>query len=530
MFLAMTFNCSFANDLLEPLQLIEIRNTPKQNPEYFNLANIVDTILNSNEYVQKPDVSEDTTLRKSFLATTEKFNQGNALNAYNEYKELISKTDKDLSLLNLADVFYSVGFFSLAKEAQDKIINKNQYLSIIQDLEKSNLPAFGLSREDEIFFAKLYSSIFYDNSSQEALDEIIKQKNQYKNNDYYHYISALAYLDLKKYSKAYSSINKAIKLNEQNVNYKLTKADILIAQNKNSQALSLLKTLEKQRLISARNEIIIKKQIALMGASKNEKEKKYHSIMVNYLEGNFEKTKKDCLTILNFDKDNDKILSLYAKAELALGNIERANTYFLNSYKLNKSNLDTLIGLGDINYIHKDYKNSIKMYKKALKNAKDTEAKVEILIKLAVSQREYAKTPKELRKTELLVDKYSSDAYLSYYKSAISIAQKNPVLKEDFLKRSSDINPLFKNATGELIELDLKNKNYKTALGLINTVAFTLEKNYYYYYLCGQYNEYTNKKQDAIQFYKTSLNLNPSFEAANHKLLNLVSNERGEEI
>ena len=261
--------------------------------------------------------------------------------------------------------------------------------------------------------------------------------------------------------------------------------------------------------------------------TKNNNERKYHIVNKTFLEGNFEKSKKDCQNILNFDRSNEKITTLYAKSELAMGEIERANVYFVNSYKLEKNNIDTLIGLGDIRYLHGDYKNAVKIYKKAYKKDKSNN---ESLIKLATAQKQHAQNPKELKKLETKIDKMGKDAYLDYYKSAISIAQKNGVLKEEFLKNALNINPLYENALGELIELHLKNKNYQLAKSLIYNVSFTLEKNYYYYYLCGLYNQAINKRQEAVQFYKTSLNLNPSFEIANTRLLKLIPDLINEEI
>ena len=266
----------------------------------------------------------------------------------------------------------------------------------------------------------------------------------------------------------------------------------------------------------------------ILGAiSKNDKDKKFHIANKMFLEGNFEKTKKDCQNILNFDKENDKIIALYAKSELALGNIERANVYFVNAYKIDKNNLDTLIGLGDIRYLHGDYKNSVKTYKKALKKDKNN---YEIILKLANAQKQHTKYPKEIKKLESTIDKMPKKEYMAYYKTAISQAQKNVVLKEEYLKKALNINPMQENALGELIELHLKNKNYKIAKGLIYNASFTLEKNYYYYYLCGLYNQAIGKRKEAMQFYKTSLNLNPSFEIANSKLLKLIPDSFDEEI
>ena len=89
---------------------------------------------------------------------------------------------------------------------------------------------------------------------------------------------------------------------------------------------------------------------------------------------------------------------------------------------------------------------------------------------------------------------------------------------------------MYENALGSLIELYLKNNQFVLAKGLIYNVSFTLEKNFYYYYLCGLYNQATKKNNDAIQFYKTSLNLNPNFEIANTKLLKLIPDTINEEI
>ncbi len=512
-------------DLLQVQKTTEIKNqTQKPSSNYFSLANIVDNFLNNEQTPN--DIQEDKTqIRKEFISITSKFNQGNANSAYDEYNGLIDKLDDDILLLNLSKIFYEIGFFSLAHKAEAKIVYKNQYYNNINDLELSYKPKSLLTKEDEIFFAKIYSSIFYDNSANEASGELIAKKEKYNKNDYYNYLLSQSYFEQKNYHKALNAINKAISLNSENVNYKLAKADILTSNKKYSDALNIVKKLAKNpKIICLLPDIKIKKQNLIALTSSN-KEKKYATVYKTFLEGNFEKTKKDCLSILNFDKDNDKIIALYAKSELALGNIERANTYFTNAYKINKSNLDTLIGLGDIRYIHKDYKGSIKMYKKALGIDKKHS---ETLMKLALAQKEYAKTPKELNKINAKYEKIPK-SFFTYYACALSSAQKNKVLKEDFLKKSLGINPLYMHSIGEMVELDLQNKNFKTAKGLIDLASFTLKKNYYYYYLLGLYSEAENRKQDAIQYYKTSLNLNSGFEIANIRLLKLIPN-RNEEI
>lgn len=516
------------DNLLEPVSEIKIQTEPKQNTNYFNLANIVDTLLTNDNKTQETGVDKKSQIRKNFIDATSKFNQGNAKVAYDEYDVLINKIENDSSLLALSKVFYEIGYFSLANKAIEKIVYKNQFYDNIADLEKSYKPKNDLTYDDEIYFAKLYSSIYFDNSAQEAVNDLLEKKLTYQKNDYYNYILSCANLELKEYSKALDYINKAISINPNNISYKIQKIDILINSKKYKDAQNLIEKLEKSNSsVIFANTIALKKEIVLANTSSNDDEKKYHIANKSFIEGNYEKTKKDCQNILNFDKDNDKIITLYAKSELALDNIERANVYFVNSYKENKNNIETLIGLGDIKYLHGDYKNAVKTYKKAYNKDKNN---YETLIKLTTAHRQYAQNPKELKKLELKLDKMPKTEYISYYNSAISIAQKNDVLKEEFLKRALEINPMYENALGELVKLNLKNKNYKNARGLIYNAAFTLEKNYYYYYLCALYSQAMNKKQDAIHFYKTSLNLNPNFEIANIKLLKLIPSVSNEEI
>ena len=509
--------------------LVPSSNTQNNNTSYFNLANIVDTLLNNETKVNKENVSDKKVqMRKDFINITSKFNQGNASVAYDEYKQLIDKIDDDTSILTLSKVFYEIGFFSLGNKAIDKIVYKNYFYDNISDLEKSYIPKANLSQEDEIYFAKLYSSIYFDNSSLEAINELNIKKSQYQKNDYYHFMLSRAYFETKKYNDALNSINKAISIANDNLQYQMFKIDILTNAKKYSDALKIIQKLEKMpSCVNFAQDIQIKKECILAQSSGNEKERKYHAVKKAFLEGNYEKVKKDCQNILNFDKDNAKIITLYAKSELASGNVERANTFFVNSYKLEKNNKETIIGIGDIKFMHRDYKNAVKMYKKAYSKDKNN---YEIIIKLANAQREYAKNPKELAKLEAKIDKMPKNAYLSYYKSAMSIAQKNDVLKEDFLKRALLVNPLNENAIGALVELYLKNKNIKPAKGLIANTSLTLEKNYYYYYLCGLLNQALNKNTEAIHYFKTSLNLNPSFEIANIKLLKLIPDNFSEEI
>lgn len=520
--------CSYAFEEAFPTNQIE---QSKTNFNHFSLVNLMDNLLaldnkEKNSNVLNP-VDKKTLIRREFISITSKFNQGNATVAYDEYEDLIDKIDDDVALIALSNIFYKIGFFSLANTAVDKVTYKNQYYDNLLDLERSYKIKANLTQEDEIYFAKLYSSIYFDNSAQEALNELLSKKDSYNKNDYYYFMLSRAYNETKKYQEALNSINKAISINNKNLQYEIFKVDILANSKKFSDALKIVEKLEKSKLpLNFEDSIKIKKELLFASSTKNDKEKKYHTVKKAYLEGHFEKAKKDCQNILNFDKDNSKVITIYAKSELAQGEIEKAKAHFNEAYKLDKHNIETLLGLADIKYIEGEYKNSTQIYKNVYNQEKNDP---EILIKLVQSEKKYSKKPKELKKYQQKLDKTKNN-YLEYYKAAMSFAQNNDILKEEYLKKSLLINPLYENAMGALVELYLKNKKYELAKGLIYNASFTLEKNYYYYYLCGLYNQALNNNKEAMQFYKTSLSLNNNFEVANIRILKLIPNVVNEEI
>ena len=166
-----------SDNLLSPNREVEINNASKTNSQnnYFSLANIVDSFLNNESKMQDNTLGDKSKLRKDFLAITSKFNQGNAMVAYDEYEKFIDEIDNDTSFLILSKIFYEIGYFSLANKSIDKIVYKNQYYDNIVDLEKSYKPSVLLSKEDEIYYAKLYSRIYFDNSANEVISELTKK-------------------------------------------------------------------------------------------------------------------------------------------------------------------------------------------------------------------------------------------------------------------------------------------------------------------------------------------------------------------
>ena len=112
--------------------------------------------------------------------------------------------------------------------------------------------------------------------------------------------------------------------------------------NNSGKSKEALKYLEKYEISDTitpefRNEISIEKERVLANLSNNENDKRFHLINVNYLKGDYYKAINECQNILNFNKNNYKILTLQAQSQLNVGKDELAKKNLLSSLKLNKN-------------------------------------------------------------------------------------------------------------------------------------------------------------------------------------------------
>ncbi len=161
------------------------------------------------------------------------------------------------------------------------------------------------------------------------------------------------------------------------------KQKILNNSGKSKEALKYLEKYEISDTITPefRNEISIEKERVLANLSNNENDKRFHLINVNYLKGDYYKAINECQNILNFNKNNYKILTLQAQSQLNVGKDELAKKNLLSSLKLNKNYAPTLSALGDISYLEGDNLKAAEYYKKAAKLDKnDLMAQFKLLI------------------------------------------------------------------------------------------------------------------------------------------------------
>ncbi len=490
----------------------------------FSLTTIMDNFLNIQGQGEINNLDESEKQRLAFVNATKKFNQGNVVVAYDEFENLLNSINSDYALLVFAKSMYEIGFFSIGTKSLDKIKYKKFIQGTIDDLKKCYLPSFILDKNEEIYLAKAYSAIHYDNSAQEISFELNKNESLTAKSDYANYILAQAMNEQKQYKQAFNFINKANSINNGNLSYLNLKIKILTSLNKNNEALKTIEEIEKKlpnEHIFKKN-FMIQKEIILANLSKNEQDRKYHLTMKTFMEGNYHKTIEDCKNILSFDKKNYKILTLLAMGQFLTGDRESAKGNYLASYEINKNYYLTLSGLGDVKFIEYDLDGAIKYYKKALsQNAQDQTS----ALKLALIYKNDIKYEKDLKNLEKKLAKMDPAPFLSYHSIAATIAKDNKNLRKEYIGRATAINPLYENGWVAFLNFELENKNLESAKKFLYMISFSNRTNYIYFYLNALYDIAQNKTNSAIVNLRNCLSLKPDFEDANKKLIKLIPSE-----
>lgn len=501
-----------------------------QNPVYsaedtskaFNLMTVVDNFLNLDGDTKSAyeTLDEKTRHRQEFVETTRRFNQGNVSVAYNDYFKIITEMDSDIALLMFSKSMYEIGFFTLGDVAISKIKNQSYFALQIENLKKSYKDTFTLDKQEEIYLAKAYASIYFDNTPEETAFDLSKKTGLMEKSDYANYVMAQALLESRQYQQALMFIENAIAKNPKNPAYLTYKINIMDKSGKHKEALKLLEKYENSDIITPefKIKILVQKEDILANLSANENEKKFHQININYINGNYYKVINECQNILNFNKNNYKILTLQGKSLLNVGKTDLAKKVFLQSFNINKGYSETLLGLGDISYIEGDFKKSAEYYKKALKGDKNNTV---IMTKLFIVYKNIPSSEKTLANLEKQLKAIKTNFFYENYIAAASMLKNNQTLRKEYLLKSLNGNLMFENARNEYLAYLNENKKQKGLQNFLYIVSFVNNFDYTYYYYRSIVENILGNRDIALNNVKHCVSLNPDFEPAGKLMLEL---------
>jgi len=495
-----------------------ITNFNKENLNLLKNNDITKDILKIITYNQNQEIlttSEKQTIdfEKLYKNANEKFAQGNVTSAYKVYKEVIERWESDDFVnLGLAYKFANMGLFSLAQEAINNIQNRELYNNQIQLIKSKLFPQVVLTYDDEIKLAQNYTEIYYHNLAFEVARDMTKFSDNYKRSDYAQYILAQAYYNIKEYNKAINTINKALSINPDNLNYLKYKAQILCETNKYAEADKILETVLKENvsILDYQKDLDSLKFYNLAKAEKDRNKSKFYLASYFLSNGDEQRAIKELNQNISTNKKDYKSMTKLANIYFEENKLSEAMDLYEKSYKINKNYPDTLLGIAKMYQLKKDYKNAVDFF---IKTAKKDKNNTEALINTGLCYKMLNTPDKAAEYTNKAFNTKKITAN-TYY-----IASKIDEIKEiQYLKKAITVNPLLVNAWLDLADIAIKNKRADLAKTYLKTVKYLEPKNYKYYYYTGLINKQQGNKDVAKANFEQSITINPMFVDATNEL------------
>ena len=452
-------------------------------------------------------------IKNQYAIALDRFIQSNVRSSYADFKVLIETTlPNDYAYMQMAERMADLGFFTLAEQSVSKMQDKEITDIVTEDVKRFYFPSKKLQSDDEIYLGEMYSNIIYNAQSREATTELLKNTSLLQNSDYANYVAALGFLKSGDIENANIFINKAISMNNKNLNYKKLQAEILSQGKKPKDALKIVDYIKQQPLYST--EFIRKvnslEQFILYKTQKNELQKNYHLGYYYYYENEDTKAVRTLLGALsNKKKLNSDVYSLLSRVYFDMKDYDKAQDAASKALKLDSGQIYALSVLGDLAFRAKDYKQAQEYFSKAAKDKTTPDNS----IKLAQTYEKLGKKDKALEIFTKVLKAYNN-SYAAYYYIAINDKSKELA----YLKKCVAINNNFKDGWLDLARLEIERQNFYDAKNYLVTAKHIDENDFRYYYYQGLISKNQGMQEDAIYNFKKSLILNPDFTPAKKEL------------
>ena len=455
-----------------------------------------------------------TDIRNQYSIAFNRFVQSNVRSAYMDFAILIeSMAPTDYGYMQIAQRMADIGLFNLSEMAISKISDKDISSLVVDDTKRFYFPAKKLQRDDELYLGEVFSNIVYNDQSKEATAELVKNTKLLSKSDYANYVAALGYLRSNDFENAKKYIDVAISMNDQNLNYKKLKADILVQTRKTKDALKIAQYIKQQRLYSLdyANKGNSLEQYILYKSQKNEIKKAYHLGYYYYYEKEYGKAIRTLQGAISTKRSTNKdVYALLARVYYDNNDFEKSYDTAMKADRLDGGNPMVLLVLGDLNYRKANYKDALKYYKDAESKSKNMSLPS---IRVAQTYEKLDKAKKAMEIYEKVLRTYS-DAYIAYYKVALQDKSK----EVSYLKKAVAINMNFADAWIDLGRVEVERQNFNKAKKYLSVANYIDENNFRYYYYQGLICKNQGQKSEAIYNFKKSLSINPEYQPAKEEL------------
>jgi len=466
------------------------------------------------------------------------FTKGEIIKASDEFNinyNLIPEGD-DFSHMKLGLKLSELGFFNLALKTFNDVKDKDIWGLKIYNSQKLHFPEKKYSPSNERIICDVISRIKFQNLPDESIKLINQNKKSFQNDDYAHYLTAKAYILKNKLELAQNELQKALKLDPENMTYRMELAKIYTQRNSYKSAereFNLVNKIAKKEEIQDKEfwqEFNEQNYWMKFKAERNNPLKskfykaKYYETKGEYnvsLEILNELTKGNIEKINILSEEGKRIISsLETKGNVYLkqNQPDRAEEIFKKILKFDEKNSAALKGLGDIYLLQKDNKAAFEQYTKVLEIQSDND---DVKLKLA----EICKNTGKEEQANKYYAQVLSDAPLNpeanYNLGLMCLRKGDTEEAEKQFKKALSVNPLNSSIWVDLAVIEITNKNYVLARNYLNPISYINEKNPYYYYYLGLIDKSEGDLSSARDNFDKALQLKPDFDEVNQALESL---------
>ncbi|MDD3014423.1 MAG: transglutaminase domain-containing protein [Candidatus Gastranaerophilales bacterium] len=475
---------------------------------------------NNNEVNAEGSKSAEEYMKSAYF----NYSQGRTKAAFDNFKSasIIIPYNDDYLDINLAQNLAELGFFNLSNEKLKNIYTPEIWNRKISDIKQICFPKKFLSLEQEMILADALSNTIFQKNPNKTI-ELINSNKELLNNDYTHYVLAKAYNAKNDTKNALEELKKIADKNPDNLTYRFEIAQVYISKNELKKAKNEMDFILKHNIIDEK----FSKQLQIQNCWLNFKIERKNKLKSQYYLAKYYQEKGelnsaiDILNKLINDKFNDAILyDLLGDIYLSSNQVEKAKSSYKIALELNKEDTHAITGLGDIEFLKKNYNGSLPEYQKANKISGNS---IEIMNKVADNYRLLSEDEEAYKfyNKVLSLDNHNFKANYDLGMMYSDMGDLNKA-KLYFIKALS-VKPFNIKCWLELARIEINNKNYFLAKTYLIPVNHINGQNPEYYFYLGLIHKNNENFLDARLNFNTALELKPQYSEVLKELKELNS-------
>lgn len=427
----------------------------------------------------------------------------------------------DFSYINLSVKLASLGLFDLSEKCLKNIQDSQIWSNKVFSIKKIYFPKVRLNTNTETLLAEAVSKIDFQKSYDEALNSLKQNKKSYDKYDWAHFILAKAYASKKQYKNSINEFYQALKINPENLNYRLELARVFIQKKDYNSANAQLDFIFNSSVKDKEFFRLANSELLFIKSQKNKGDKvKSQYFLAQYYQNKGEiQTSADILNkLVEKKRVSDFVYQELGDVNLIQNNLKKAETHYREALKLNKRNYKSYLGLGNIFIQENQFKDALSQYKQADRiNSED----IDVTLAMGKAYRYLSQEELSYKYFDKVLNIDSANITANYNMGIIALNQKELLSAESYIKKSLASDPYFVSGWMALAKIYFEKQNYYLSKMYLSAVNYLSPNNAEYYYNMGLIEKSSENYSLSAEYFQKALELNQGLTQASQELSKL---------